>query len=93
MKGILTDNEGNLLIIGGGVVVDDNRAQIACHLTGAFTGEYKHAPTLGGNAKRLIAGTPDPFWKGKIKKQLRQALIEVNRITVQDGEIEIDIKD
>ena len=64
MKGILVDDNGDLMISGGRLVIGDNRAQVAQHLIGAFAGEYKHAPMLGGNARNMIAGQPDPFWVG-----------------------------
>ena len=92
MKGILIDDDGNLVITGGHVSIGDNRAQCAQHLIGAFTGEYKHAPTLGGNARRMISGTPDPFWAGNVKSQLRECLVEAEKIHVVDGDIEVEIK-
>lgn len=93
MKGILIDDDGNLVITGGHVSIGDNRAQCAQHLIGAFTGEYKHAPMLGGNIKRMIAGTPDPFWIGNMKSQLKAALIEVERLEIVNGNIELEIKE
>lgn len=93
MKGILTDDSGNLAISGHHLQIGDNRAQCAQHLIGAFTGEYKHAPMLGGNIKRMIAGMPDPFWIGNMKSQLKAALIEVERLQIIDGNIELEIKD
>ena len=92
MKGILIDDDGNLVIKGEHVTIGDNRAQCAQHLIGAFTGEYKHAPMLGGNAKRMIAGTLDPFWVGNMKSQLKAAFIEVERIEVTDDGIVLEIK-
>ena len=93
MKGILVDDNGDLVISGGHITIGDNRAQCAQHLIGAFTGEYKHAPLLGGNARNMIAGTPDPFWAGSVKSQLRQCLIEAERVELVDGNIELEIKD
>lgn len=92
MKGILVDDNGNMVISGGRVAIGDNRTQLAQHLIGAFTGEYKHAPTLGGNARRMIAGTPDPFWAGNVKGQLKQCHIDVERLRVIDGGVEVEIK-
>ena len=92
MKGILIDDDGNLVITGGRVTVGDNRAQVAQHLLWSFTGEYKHAPLLGGNARNMINGTPDPFWAGSVKSQLRQCLIEAERVELVDGNIEVELK-
>jgi hypothetical protein len=77
MKGILVDDNGNLMVSGGHLLIGDNREQVTQHLIGAFTGEYKHAPTLGGNARRMISGTEDPFWAGNVKSQLKQCHVEV----------------
>jgi len=93
MRGILVDDNGNMVISGGHVAIGDNRAQVAQHLIGAFTGEYKHAPTLGGNARCMIAGTPDPFWAGNMKSQLKQCHIEVERLKMTDSGVEVELKD
>lgn len=92
MRGILVDENGNIQVQNGTMAIGDNREQVACHLITAFTGEYKHAPLMGGNAKRMIAGTADPFWTGSMKQQLKQALIDVDSLRVKDGVIELKIK-
>lgn len=92
MKGILVDDNGNLMVSGGHVAVGDNREQCARHLITAWTGEYKHAPMLGGNVRRMIAGGHDPFWAGRMKEQLKQCHIDVERLRVTDEDVEIRIK-
>lgn len=91
MKGILINDNGDLAISGGHLQIGDNRAQCAQHLIAAFAGEYKHAPMLGGNIKRMIAGTPDPFWLGNMKSQLKASHIDVKRFEIVDGDIELEI--
>lgn len=93
MNGILINDSGDLAISGHHLQIGDNRLQCAQHLISAFTGEYKHVPMLGGNIKRMIAGTPDPFWIGNMKSQLKAALIEVERLEIVNGNIELEIKD
>ncbi len=73
-------------------MIGDNRTQVTRHLVSAFTGEYKHAPMLGGNVRRMISGTPDPFWAGNVKSQLKECLVEAEKIRVVDGGIEVEIK-
>lgn len=92
MKGILVDDNGDLVISCGHIAIGDNRAQVAQHLLWSFTGEYKHAAQLGGNARNMIAGTPDPFWAGSVKSQLRQCLLEAERIEVTDEGIVLELK-
>lgn len=92
MRGILTYDNGDLMVSGGHVTVGDNRTQCAQHLIGAFTGEYKHAPMLGGNARRMIAGSRDPFWAGRMKEQLKQCHVEVEHLRVTEGEVELRLR-
>lgn len=92
MRGILLDDNGNLQVQNGSLKIGDNMAQVAEHVIVAFTGEYKHAPLLGGNAKRMISGTPDPFWAGNMKRQLKQALVDVESLRVVEGVIELKIE-
>ncbi len=93
MKGIMTDDKGDLVIAGGDLAMGDVQAQWAQHLMLAFTGEYKHAPMLGGNIKRMIAGTPDPFWTGNVKSQLKTALVNVKSLRIVNDNIELEIND
>ena len=92
MNGILVNDNGDLMAIGGHVAVGDNREQCARHLIAASTGEYKHAPMLGGNVRRMIAGGHDPFWAGRMKEQLKQCHVEVERLRVTDEGVELRVK-
>ena len=80
------------MVSGGQVTVGDNREQCARHLIAAWTGEYKHAPMLGGNVRRMIAGGQDPFWAGRMKEQLKQCHIDVERLSVTDEGVEFRVK-
>ena len=92
MNGILVNDNGDLIISGGHVTVGDNREQCARHLITAWTGEYKHAPMLGGNVRRMIAGSQDPFWAGRMKEHLKQCHIDVERLSVTDEGVEFRVK-
>ena len=92
MNGILVDDNGDMMITGGTMQIGDVREQCARHLIAAWTGEYKHAPALGGNVRRMIAGGHDPFWTGRIKEQLRQCHIDVERLRVKGDNVELSIK-
>lgn len=78
MRDILIDDSGNILCKNNDLELGDARQQIVQQVVNALTGEYKAAPTIGGNAKRMIAGRPDPFWLGHIKRQLKQCLVEAS---------------
>lgn len=92
MNGILVNDNGDLIITGGHVTVGDNHEQCSRHLIAAWPGEYKHAPSLGGNVRRLIAGGHDPFWAGRMKEQLKQCHIDVDRLRVTDEGVELRVK-
>jgi hypothetical protein len=40
----------------------------------------------------MIAGGHDPFWAGRIKEQLRQCHIDVERLRVKGDNVELSIK-
>lgn len=93
MRGILVEENGDVIIADGHLAIGDNRMQCARQLTEACTGEYKHAPTLGGNVRRMLSGEADPFWAGDVRKQLSQCGIDVERIRVENQVITIELND
>ena len=92
MNGILLDDDGNLKVQNGTLAIGNNELQCVQLLVGSSTGEFLHAPKLGGNAKQMIGGKPDPFWRGSITEQLKQCLIEVKDIVINKSGIAIEIK-
>ncbi len=92
MNGILLDDDGNLKVQNGTLAIGNNELQCVQLLVGSSTGEFLHAPKLGGNAKQMICGKPDPFWRGSVTEQLKQCLIEVSNITINQSGISIEIK-
>lgn len=91
MRGIIIEN-GNLVVKGRTITIGAVEQQVCEHLVVAFAGEYKHEPMLGGNAKRMIAGTPDPFWAGHVKQQLKTCKVDVQTIRVANDDIEVILK-
>lgn len=92
MTGILLDENKNLQVRNASLLIGDNTMQSVELLIGAFTGEFKENPILGGNAKKIINGTPDPFWTGNIRKQLRICHINAS-VEFVNNNIEVSIKD
>ena len=101
MKGILIDNDGDLMIrpkrdakgvIISGLVVGDCRADIAERIIRAWQGEFKEAPLLGGNIEKMQHGIIDPFWRGNIRKQLDSEGISVKRLDITENGIELELK-
>ncbi len=90
MRGILIENN-DLVVSNGTLQIGDVNEQIAQFVVLAYPGEFKHAPLIGGNVRQMQNGTPDPFWAGKIKRQLRQCLVAVKRVSVKTDNIEIEL--
>lgn len=93
MKDWLLDTEGDLQFSGNDVAMGDADMQTAIGILQAATGEFKEAPTLGGNLHRMIGGKPDPFWKGNAKAMLLSQHIAVKRVDIdtENNAIEIEI--
>jgi hypothetical protein len=77
----------------GTLQIGDNTIQCVQQLLIAFQGEYKGYPMLGAGLKNMYNGTPDPFWAGNAKKQLKSALINVDRILCNENGLTITIKE
>jgi hypothetical protein len=89
MIGILTDDNGNIVVSNGRLRLGNTDAQVAQHIIVAFTGEYKHAPYIGGNAKLMIAGTINPFWEGNVKSQIKSCKVPVKKLSINTEGIEL----
>ena len=92
MRGILIDDNGGLMVNNKTLMIGDNRMQIAQHIIIAFQGEYKHAPLLGGNARKLICGAADSFWLGRVKAQLKAEGVEANEVVFDNNNINVELK-
>lgn len=92
MKGILLTEIGDIAVENRALSVGDNATQCAQMLVGAATGEFKHAPLLGGNSHTLLGGKPGPFWAGALKRQLKQCLVEATAVEIADQSITIELK-
>jgi hypothetical protein len=93
MKGMLIEDNGDLMVRNGCLVVGDCLPDVVERLIGAFQGEFKEQPLLGGNARDLIGGNPDPFWAGEVRGQLKKVGVPVSAINVTGGEISLSIND
>ncbi len=94
MKGIRTNEEGDVLIGKNSLVIGDNRADVAERVLATVPGDVKEYPRLGLFVQRVIGGVAlPPFWMGRAKTQLRSEGIEVEKLNIaSDGNIELKIK-
>jgi hypothetical protein len=91
MKGILFDEDGDLMVRNGNVVIGDVDCQILEHVLEAYPGEFKEAPTVGAHLADALNGSFDPFLEGKIKEMLKSQHIEVTRLNITEEGIELTI--
>lgn len=88
MKGILIDHDtGDLLVKDGSLVLGDTSGQIAESVLNSMRGEWKEFPLIGGEVRKMLGGTPDPMWRGRVKKMLQSCGLDVQRITIENDTI------
>jgi hypothetical protein len=93
MKGILVDDNGELIVNNGSMTIDDVVFQSSALLIAAFTGEMKHAPLLGGNIRKMIHGSVDPFWVSRMRLQLAAIGVVVENLSVNENGVNLEIKE
>lgn len=93
MKGILINNDGDLMVRNGSFVIGNCDSDVAERIIQSWQGEFKEAPLLGGNIDKMRHGIVDPFWRGNIKSQLQSEHINVKRLDIMDNGIELEIED
>jgi len=93
MKGILIDENGDIMVRNGAVVIGDCAADVAERVLCAYPGEFKEVPMIGLYATKQVNGTPDPFWRGEAKKQLKSQLVDADiDFTENENRIGIEIR-
>ena len=91
MKGILLDENGDLLVQNGSLAVGDVTAQNQRLLLLANEGEFKEAPTKGvGIDKFCEDNTPENLVR-KIRSQYFQEGLKINRLQIKSpSQFDID---
>jgi hypothetical protein len=92
MNGLLTDDDGDLLIRNRSLVIGDCRQDLVERIISVRRGELKEHPLLGGGVQDMVKGRPDPFWAGDVRAQLKACGVEVKRLEVNGEEIEVELK-
>jgi len=90
MKGILIDDNGDLMTHNGSVVIGDVDSQVIGHVLVAYPGEFKEAPMVGAHIRGMLGGSPDPFWKNNTKDMLKTQHITIKKIDITDGQIIVE---
>jgi hypothetical protein len=88
MKGIVLDENCDLLVQGGSMVIGDTRFQRANILIVSHRGEIKHAPVIGFGASNWLKRTVTPDVKQRfiqgIEAELKADNIKAT-VTLPDG--------
>jgi len=92
MKGILLDENNEVIIESGTMKIGDVDSQVAEHVVTAFQGEYKEVPLLGGNAAKMLNGKPDPFWPAEMKRQLKTQHVDADVSVTEEGDFIVKLK-
>ena len=90
MKGILLDDNGDLLVKKGGLTIGENSDQIIEQVLIANRGEYKEHPLLGAEIIKLQNGTTDPVWATDAKVMLKYAGVKVNKVKISGNQIIVE---
>lgn len=94
MKGLLIDAAtGDLLVQNGSLQVGDTTHQTIELVLCSQRGEWKEAPTIGGEVQLMLAGNPSPLWPGEVRKMLLAVGVDADSVNVSsDGEITVRTK-
>jgi hypothetical protein len=91
MKGMLIDENGDLMVRKGALVIGDCDMDVAERLIRAWQGEFKEAPLLGGNVDKLLNGAVAPFWRGEMMSQLKSQHVNVKQLDINENGIDLTI--
>lgn len=91
MKDILTDEDGDLLIKDGDIVIGDSDNQHQEDIILANKGEYKETPEIGVGIFQMLSDDDPMSVLIEIKKNLQYDGMQVKNVKYEDnGKITID---
>lgn len=93
MRGILLNTDYDFEIESNRFQLGESSAQTAEMILRANPGEFKEVPVIGGGVEVMTCGSVDPFWKGKMKAQLKEMKVDVKEITINSDGIQLIIND
>jgi hypothetical protein len=90
MKGILLDEDGDLMVRNGGLVVGDVKEQTVQLLFISAAGEWKEHPTVGIGIKTMQHGATDRFTDRTIRVQLEAIGFKLKTLNITSAGIEVN---
>jgi len=91
MKGLLLDNNNDMMFTGMDFTIGDIDGQTAEAIITAHYGEIKEIPTMGFGASRMLGGNINPVWKNEIRESLNKGLLKAKTIDMTNTEINVEI--
>jgi hypothetical protein len=92
--GILLDENGDIMVRNGSIVVGDASLQNQYLILIAQKGEFKEYPTFGDRISDMLHDNDELEWKKQIREEFAKDNLKVNKIdlNLQTGDINIDAK-
>ncbi|MDY6381389.1 MAG: hypothetical protein SPK52_02175 [Synergistales bacterium] len=92
MAGILLDEDRDIKVISGCLVIGDNTLDMIENIIDSNKGEWKDNIYLGVGIKKMIAQSSDDKSIGnEVVENLRRGKIEYTSVSVKNGKIDIEI--
>ena len=85
MRGILTDENGDMMVQNGSLLIGNNSADCVQRILEAYRGEVKEQPLLGCNVREMLNGSPDPFWRSDAIRQIQSQHINADVNFTENG--------
>lgn len=90
MKGIVLNNDFELLIVNGSMVVDDTTYQNQKLLLLAEKGEFKYRPMRGVGSKRFLESSQPDELAREIRTEFITDGMKVNSIIIEESVLNVD---
>lgn len=92
MVGILLDEDRDIKVIGGCLVIGDNTLDMIENIIDSNKGEWKENVFLGVGIKKMIAQSGnDRSIANEIVENLKRGGIDYTSVSVKNGKIDIEI--
>ena len=91
MKGILTDNNNEIMFSGKDFLIGDIDGQTVEAIVTEHRGAFKEMPIMGFGATRVLGGNFNPNWKNEIKESLKKGLVTAKTVEFDNENISIEI--
>lgn len=81
------DANGDFVLEGGCIKVDEADGQTIENILRANRGAFKEAPLVGGETTKMLGGTPSSLWCAQVKKQIQSVGVPVTRVETDGTQI------